>query len=41
MKRISQKSSDLNMEKSPNEFALKAGMEYLNEIKLSVGEGQE
>ena len=28
-------------EKSPNEFALKAGIEYLNEIRLSVGEGQE
>ena len=28
-------------DKSPNEFALKTGIEYLNEIRLSVGEGQE
>ena len=27
--------------KSPNEFALKTGIEYINEIRLSVGEGQE
>ena len=27
--------------KSPNEFALKAGIEYLNEIRLSEGETQE
>ena len=27
--------------KSPNEFALKTGIEYLNEIRLSVGEGQK
>ena len=27
--------------KKSNEFALKTGIEYLNEIRLSVGEGQE
>ena len=27
--------------KSPNEFALKTGIEYLNEIRLLGGEGQE
>ena len=27
--------------KSPNEFALKAATKFFNEIRLSVGEGQE